>query len=209
MVDVAHADELRLAAGELGAAFAVRGDDGDAAAGHAGEEERRALLYLHHDEPAFELLRFVAHEGGPVRGAGDELLQRGEHLAAVAGAEREGVAAREEVDELGAHADVVEDRACPAASGAEHVAVGEAAAGDDALESGERSLAGEEIGHVHVDRLEARAIERGRHLDLAVYALLAQDGDAGPSAGGDGLDLELELHRETAVVQVDDAVVLL
>src|SRR5437588_210861 len=30
-----------------------------------------------------------------------------------------------------------------------------------------------------------------------------------PSAGGDGLDLELELHRETAVVQVDDAVVLL
>src|SRR5439155_3988206 len=103
-----------------------------------------------------------------------------------------------------------EDRTCPAAPCAEHVAVGETAAENDALEAGERSLAGEEIGHVDVDRLEARAIERGRHLDLAVHALLAQDGDAGPSAGGDGdgLDLELELHRETAVVRVDDAVVL-
>ena len=45
---------------------------------------------------AFELLRPVAHEVRPVRCAGNELAQIAHHLAAVAHAEREGVAALEE-----------------------------------------------------------------------------------------------------------------
>ena len=66
----------------------------------------------------------------------------------------------------------------PALPGAEHVAVGEAAAGGEALEAVQRDAPGDDVGHVHVDRLEAGAVERRRHLDLAVDALLAQDGDA-------------------------------
>ena len=65
----------------------------------------------------------------------------------------------------------------PAAAGAEHVAVAEAAAGGEALEVVERDAAGDQVAHVHVERLEAGAVERGRHLDLAVDALLAQDRD--------------------------------
>src|SRR3954463_3736750 len=56
VIDVAHANEFARSATELCAALAMRGDDGNAAAGHAGEEERRAFLDRDHDQPAFELL---------------------------------------------------------------------------------------------------------------------------------------------------------
>ena len=45
----------------------------------------------------------------------------------------------------------------------------------------------DQVGHVHVDRFESGAVERGGHFDLAVDALLAKDGDTGTSsrdAGG-------------------------
>jgi hypothetical protein len=42
-------------------------------------------------KPGLELLGAVAHEVRPVLGAGDQLAQVGEHLAAVADAQREGV----------------------------------------------------------------------------------------------------------------------
>ena len=81
-----------------------------------------------------------------------------------------------------ARARAEEDRLGPALAGAQHVAVGEAAAGGEAAEARELDAAGEDVAHVHVDRLEAGAVERRRHLDLTVDALLAQDGDARPRA---------------------------
>ena len=164
----------------------MRGDDRHAASRHAGEEERRAVHDFNHHEAAFELLGAVLDERRPVRRARNERLQRGEHLAAVARTEGEGVAAREELFEFGAHPRVVQDGRRPAAPGAEHVAIGKAAARDDALEAAERMATGEKIGHVHVERLEARTVERRRHLHLAIDALLAQDGDARPRAAGNG-----------------------
>ena len=80
--------ELRRVA-ELGVALAVGGRDRDAAALHAAEEERRRRLHLEQHEARLELLRPVADEVRPVRGARDELVQVAHHLAAVAHAERE------------------------------------------------------------------------------------------------------------------------
>jgi hypothetical protein len=40
---------------------------------------------------------------------------------------------------------------------------------------------GDEVGHVHIDRLEAGAVERCGHLDLTVNPLLPEDGDTGLS----------------------------
>ena len=65
---------------------------------------------------------------------GNDLVQVAHHLAAVAHAERERVAAREERRELVARARVEQDRLGPALARAEHVAVGEAAARREALE---------------------------------------------------------------------------
>ena len=132
-----------------------------------------------------------------MRRARNERLQRGEHLAAVARTEGEGVAAREELFEFGAHPRVVQDGRRPAAPGAEHVAIGKAAARDDPLESAERLASGEKIGHVHIDRLESRAVERRRHLHLAIDALLAQDGDPRPRAArnGERLGRERDMDR--------------
>ena len=76
----------------------------------------------------------LRHEARPQLRAGNEALQRREHLAAVAEAEREAVVAREEAHELVAHGLVEQNGFRPALARAEHVAVGEAAAGDDALE---------------------------------------------------------------------------
>ncbi len=93
---------------------------------------------LDHDQARLELLGAVAHEVRPVLGAGDQLVQVGQHLAAVADAEREAVRAREEGLRTASRARGVEqDRLGPALAGAQHVAVGEAAAGDQALEVGQ------------------------------------------------------------------------
>ena len=117
---------------------------------------------------------------GQCGGARDDLLERGEHLAAVAHAEREGVGAIEEALELLARAGVIEDGLGPALARAEHVAVGESAAGDEAAEVIELHAARQHVAHVHVVRLEADALEHRGHLDLAVDALLAQHRDLRP-----------------------------
>src|SRR3546814_3305691 len=105
------------------------------------------------------------------------------HLAAVAHAQREAVAAGEEGFEHVAQRRALEDRGGPAAAGADHVAVAEATDGDHAGERRQVGAAGDEVAHVHVYGLEAAADERRGHLDLAVDALLAQDRDAWPGAG--------------------------
>ena len=73
---------------------------------------------------------------GPAFCAGHERLQFGEHLAAVADAEGERVAGEEGREGI-AQAGLEEDRLRPAAAAAEHVAVGEAAAGGQRLETPE------------------------------------------------------------------------
>src|SRR5690606_20444493 len=105
--------------------------------------------------------------------------------AAVADAEREAVAAGEERLEHLPQFRALEDAGGPAAAGAEHVAVAEAAAGDEAGEVLQPLAAGDQVAHVHVEGAEAGALEHRRHLDLAVDALLAQDRDRRPGAGGD------------------------
>ena len=84
---------------------------------------------------------------------------------------------REEGRELLGELRVEEDRARPALAGAERVAVAEAAAGDEALESVEPRAAGLQVGHVDVVGVEAGLVHRVAHLDVAVDALLAQDRD--------------------------------
>ena len=108
-----------------------------------------------------------------------DVLELRQHLAAVAHAEREGVLPVEELLEHRLELAVEEDRPRPAAARAQHVAVAEAAARDEALEIGKVHATREEVGHVHVHALEARERERRRHLDVPVHALLAQDGHAG------------------------------
>ena len=59
----------------------------------------------------------------------------------------------------------------------------------------------EQIGHVHVVRGEAGAMERRRHLDVTVDALLAQDRDLRPRALRDvrRRDVLLRLERQSDV----------
>ena len=128
--------------------------------------------------------RFLTKRGQS-EAPGTRSRERAHHLAAVADAEREAVGAGEEGGELVARPRVEEDRPRPALAAAEHVPVREAAAGHEAREVGERDAARDQVAHVHVDRVEAGAVEGRRHLDVAVDALLAQDREPRPGAAGD------------------------
>src|SRR5690606_18976709 len=99
------------------------------------------------------------------------------HLAAVADAERKRIRATEEARELFSKLRMEQDRLGPALACAEHVAIGESAAGDETAIVGETRASAYEVRHVHVVGLEAGAVQGGCHLDVAVHALLAQDRD--------------------------------
>ncbi len=77
----------------------------------------------------FKAVRLVAHKARPQVAARDQLAQVGHHLTAVAHAERQRLRTMEEGRELIAHALVEQNRLRPALARAQHVAVGEAAAG--------------------------------------------------------------------------------
>jgi hypothetical protein len=68
---------------------------GHPAAGHAVKKQRSAFLHLHHDQARFELFRFVPRKFRPMFRPGNDLTQIAHHLAAIANAQRKGVAARE------------------------------------------------------------------------------------------------------------------
>ena len=221
MVDEAHRDQ-RLRRGKLrriakfGIAFAVRRRHRNAAAFHAGEEQRRRALHLEPAPGAIRTARTVAHEVRPVRGAGNDLVQVAHHLAAVAHAQREGIGAREERCELVAGARVEQDRLGPAFARTQHVAVGKPAARDDALESGQRAAARDDVAHVHVVGVEAGTVERCRHLDMPVDALLAQDRDRADArrvamngAAMSSRRVEREARIETRLGCIEDAIELL
>ena len=107
--------------------------------------------------------------------AWDDVLELGDHLATVADAECEAVFACKEGGEHCLELRVVEDALCPTRTCTKDVAVREAAASDDSSEVCEVDCAAEQIGHVHVDRFEACAVEGESHLVLAVYSLFAED----------------------------------
>ncbi len=171
-------------------------------------------VHLHHHQPRLELFRRIAHEVRPMRSARHDAAQVAHHLAAVAHAKRERVRAREEGFELFTHRRIEQDRLGPAFSGAEHVSIREAAAGDKALEFGERPATRGEVAHVHVVGIEPGAIERGRHFHVAIHTLLAQDRDLGPRAGRDerrgdvAIGIEGQVRREAGIIGVEDARVL-
>ena len=104
--------------------------------------ERRISTSANRD--SYCSLRFRTKRG-QCCGSGNDALQRREHLAAVADAEREGVGAREEALELLAHGLVEQNRLRPALPGSQHVAVGESAAGDEPLELLQRAPPGKEV----------------------------------------------------------------
>ena len=216
VVDEAHGfadlgDVARLR--EVGVAFAMGDGDAGLGAGHAVEEDRRGVHHFDHGKAAFEFLRLVARELGPGVGAGDDGFQVAHHLAAVADAEAEAVRAVEEARELFRQAGVEQNRFRPAFARAQHVAVREAAHGDDALEVVQFHAARNQVAHVHVDSGKTCLVHHVGRLDVRVDALLAQDGDARTHAGGDEwrgdvlVLVERDDRRHARILHVQQAVV--
>ena len=105
----------------------------------------------------------------------DDILELGDHLAAVADAEGEAVGTLEELLELFLELLVVENGFCPTGTGAEYVAVGEAAAGDKSGKAVELCATVEEIRHVQVNGFESGTVKGEGHFVLPVDALFAKD----------------------------------
>ena len=200
---------------EVGEAFAVRDRDRRLGAGHAREEDRRRIEHFDHAEARLELFRLVARELRPGLGAGNDRFQVRQHLAAVAHAEAEGVLAREEGGELVGQLGVEEDGLGPALAGSEHVAVGEAAHRDHAVEVGELRAAGDQVAHVDVDRGKAGPVHRPSGLDVRIDALLTQDRHAWTHASRDEgrgdvfARIEAQRRRDARAGFVEQAVVFL
>ena len=192
VVDVAHSElavrrqPLETSLRELDPALAVGDGDRQARPLHAGKQHRARRLDLDGDLARLELLAAVAGEARPAVAAGDQPGEMGEHLAAVADPEGHRAGALEEGGEHVAERLVEQDGARPPGAGSEHVAVAEAPAGGQGLEPGEVGAAVDQVGHGDVDRLEPGRVEGGGHLDLAVYALLAEDGGARSGQDGPG-----------------------
>ena len=159
---------------EVGVALAVGNGDGHARAGHAVQEQRRRVKHFHHRQPGFEALAQVGGETRPMLRAGNHVGEFGKHLAAVTNAQCEAVAAREEVAELLGQILVEGDRARPADSCTQRIAITEATTGDQSLEIGQADTAALQVTHVHIEGLEAGFAEGVGHLDLRIDALLAQ-----------------------------------
>ncbi len=142
-------------------------------------------------------------------------MQVGHHLATVAHAEGEAVVTLEEALECIAGTAVEQCRLGPAFTGAEDVAVGETTAGHQAFELVQVNTAGENIAHVHVDRVETGAVECGGHFHLTVDALLTQHSHLWANAfldvrRGDVLvDVVAELDAQARVVLFQQRIELL
>src|SRR5215208_8152192 len=124
------------------------------AALHTLKEQRGRALDAYGDESAFELLAPVAHEMRPVRGTGNQGAQIAHHLAPVAYAQRERIAALEERSELVARACIVENRLGPALPASEHVAIGKAAGRNEPGEIAQRRIARDDVAGVDIHRFE-------------------------------------------------------
>jgi len=120
--------------GEERAPLAVCDGDGQSCTAHSIQQNGWALLDTDHREPGLELFGAIANEARPVFCARNEVAEMGEHLTAVADAECEARFVAKEGFELVTQAVVVQDGFGPTASGSEDIAIGKAAARDEALE---------------------------------------------------------------------------
>ena len=171
---------------EFGAALAMGHRHRQDAAGHAGQPRRGAWVDPHEHGAPFELLGAIAHESRPGLGTGNQRLEMGHHLAAVADAERQSVRGKIASERI-AHRAVMENALRPAAAAAEHIAVGKTAAGGQHREVEQRHGPGNQLRHVDIHRCESSPVEGRRHFEVAVDALLAQHRHPGPgSANGEG-----------------------
>ena len=147
-------------------------------------------------------------------GPGNEILEGGDHLAAIADTQGKGILAGEKLTEGVAQAGVEQHALGPALPGPQHVAVGEAAAGHQPPETGQVLASGEQVAHVHIESRKTGPVEGRGHLHLPVYALLPQDGHGRAHPGGDigGTDIllriEAQRHRQ-ARISGGDALILL
>ena len=62
----------------------------------------------------------------------------------------------------------------PALAGSQHVTIGKTPTGGQAGKILQRCTPGQQVTHVHIDRLETRPVKRRRHLDVTIDTLLAQ-----------------------------------
>ena len=171
--------------------------------------------YFYQAEARFKAVRLVTHKARPGFAARDQLAQVRHHLTAVTHAQRQRLRTMEEGFELVTHAAVEQDGLRPALARTQHVTVGEPPAGNQRLEIIQPGTPGQQVAHVDVDGVKARAVEGGRHLNVGVNALLAQHGHFWTRTGrnvrrGDVfVDVEGELHVQARIVVVRLRVVFL
>ena len=152
---------------------------------HAGQQHRLRRRHAHQRQARLVLFGSVAHEPRPGIRAGNQFLERGQHLTAIAHAQGKGRVAREERRKFFARPRVEQDRLRPPFARPENIAVGKSAAGHQPVKSSQPHAAAQDIGHVHIVGIESRAREHGGHFRLAVDALFAQDGDGRARAARD------------------------
>src|SRR5690606_25916211 len=121
----------------------------------------------------------------PMAGAGNQIAQIRHHLATVAHAETERGIAREETFELRARAAVEQNGFGPALAGTQDVAIRKTTTGGQRIEIIQTDTAADDVAHMHVDGVEAGAVESCRHFHLAVDALFTQYRNAWPRAALD------------------------
>ena len=88
-------------------------------------------------------------------------MQIGHHLTAITDPQRKAVFAMEEGLKRFPSARIEENALRPALTGAQHVPVGKAPAGSQALEVGQIDTAAQNVAHVDIDGIETGAMERG------------------------------------------------
>ena len=168
-------------AGELGAALSVRDRNRQHGAVHAVEEDRRRTREFAPARTGPRTARRDCARSAASCAAPGTISLSAANIWQPLHTPSENVSvALEEALELIARARVIEDGLGPAFARAEHVAVGETAAGHESAEIRERHAARQHVAHVHVVRLETGALQHRGHFHLAVDALLAQHGDPGP-----------------------------
>ena len=188
--------------GELRAPFAVRDRDRQARARHAAQQQRRRLRHLAPcARRASNCSDAVAHEARPVLGARDELLAAPHIIWQPLQTPSANVSGRAKNAANCSRArglnriDFAQPSPAPSTSPYE-----KPPQATSPRKPSRSTRARERVAHVHVDGVEAGAIERRRHLDLAVDALLAQDRDARARAAARRRrgDVLVEVERSAA-----------
>lgn len=114
--------------------------------------------FFDHRKARLELFRLVAREFRPCVRARNDGFQIAHHLAAVANAQAEGIAALEELRELLSQLGIEQYGLGPAFTCTQHVAVGKATDRDQAAEVSQSGTSSDQIAHVHIDCGKARFV---------------------------------------------------